>query len=579
MPEVCVKVTIINFTVTLRGLEDQLLVDVVRFERPDLEAKKDALIVSIAGDQRQLKEIEDRILQMLADAKGEILDDENLINSLAASKSTSRAIGERMRDAEVTTKEISEAREHYRPVATRGSILYFVIADLAQIDSMYQFSLQAFSRLYNMRIEKSERADNLLARVRILIDDITRSFYTNVCRGLFEVHKLLYSFSIAVQVARGAGSISPAEWSYFLLGAASVPAGISPAPLPESCREWIAPKAWSALQALDTLPGFHGLVADVTGISRTGWKTWSSSADPASTPLPGRWGHRKSAPGDDVVVHASPEDAAASDSGLTIFQRLLVVRAMRDEKTVQGVREFVRAQLGDSYTTPPPFDLEGAYNDSTSQTPIVFVLSPGADPIDYLLKLAKSKGKAGPGLRMISLGQGQGPIAERMMEGARRTGDWVVLQNCHLAVSWLPRMETLLEAAGSTTGEHPEYRLWLTSMPSASFPVPVLQNSIKLTNEPPRGLRANLMRTFLDVTVKDYDSCSKGREFKKLLFGLAFYHALILERRKFGAIGWNIPYDWMNSDLKTGTMQLRMYLEEQPVVPFETLNAVVGDIT
>jgi dynein heavy chain, axonemal len=108
MPEVCVKVTIINFTVTTSGLEDQLLVDVVRFERPDLEAKKDALIVSIAGDKRQLKEIEDRILQMLADAKGEILDDEDLINSLAASKSTSRAIGERMRDAEVTTKEISE---------------------------------------------------------------------------------------------------------------------------------------------------------------------------------------------------------------------------------------------------------------------------------------------------------------------------------------------------------------------------------------------------------------------------------------------------------------------------------------
>jgi dynein heavy chain, axonemal len=458
-----------------------------------------------------------------------------------------------------------------------------------------------------MRIEKSERSDDLNARVKILIDDITRAFYSNVCRGLFEVHKLLYSFSIAVQVssqtlryfpisckiyctslhcflfwlvqvARGAGSISPAEWSFFLLGAAAVSTG-SVAPLPESCRDWMPPKAWTSLQALDTLPGVHGLLADVTGASSSEWKAWAQGPDPASATLPGRWGTRKAAVGEEALEHDSPEAATASESGLTIFQRLLVLRALRDEKTVQGVREFVRAQLGDSYTTPPPFDLEGAYADSTSQTPIVFVLSPGADPIDYLLKLAKSKGKAGPGLRMISLGQGQGPIAERMMEGARRSGDWVVLQNCHLAVSWLPRMESLLEAAASTTGEHPEYRLWLTSMPSASFPVPVLQNSIKLTNEPPRGLRANLMRTFLDVTVKDYDSCSKSREFKKLLFGLAFYHALILERRKFGAIGWNIPYDWMNSDLKTGTMQLRMYLEEQPVVPFETLNAVVGDIT
>ena len=188
MPEVCIKVTIINFTVTLRGLEDQLLVDVVRFERPDLEQKKDALIVSISADKKALKDIEDRILQMLADSKGDILDDEALINSLGQSKITSNAIGVRMKDAEVTTREISTAREFYRPVATRGSILYFVIAGMAAVDSMYQYSLPAFSRVYNMRIERSTKSEVLDERIAILIDDLTRSFFANVCRGLFEVH-------------------------------------------------------------------------------------------------------------------------------------------------------------------------------------------------------------------------------------------------------------------------------------------------------------------------------------------------------------------------------------------------------
>jgi len=197
----------------------------------------------------------------------------------------------------------------------------------------------------------------------------------------------------------------------------------------------------------------------------------------------------------------------------------------------------------------------------------VFVLSPGEDPIDYLLKLATAKGKGGPGLRIISLGQGQGPVAEKMMEEARVSGDWVVLQNCHLAVSWLPKLEAILERT-SGTNEHEDYRLWLTSMPSPKFPVAILQNSIKLTQEPPRGLKANMSRTFADISEADYESCTKGRAFKKLLFGLAFYHALILERRKFGAIGWNIPYEWMNSDLKTGIMQVRMYLEEQPAIPY-----------
>ena len=88
-------------------------------------------------------------------------------------------------------------------------------------------------------------------------------------------------------------------------------------------------------------------------------------------------------------------------------------------------------------------------------------------------------------------------------------------------------------------------------MPSDKFPVPVLQSGIKLTNEPPKGLKANLLRTFNDIQEKDFESCSKAVEYKKLLFSLAFFHAVILERRKFGAIGWNIPYEWMNSDLET----------------------------
>ena len=126
---------------------------------------------------------------------------------------------------------------------------------------------------------------------------------------------------------------------------------------------------------------------------------------------------------------------------------------------------------------------------------------------------------------------------------------------------------------------HDEYRLWLTSMPSKAFPVSILQMGIKITNEPPQGVKANITRTFVDMTEDEYGSCSKVVTWRKLLYGLAFFNASILERRKFGAIGWNIPYGWMNSDLKTAIMQLRLYLEEQESTPFETLNVMVGDVT
>jgi dynein heavy chain len=199
MPEVCIKVTVINFTVTMKGLEDQLLVDVIKNERPDLEERKDKLVVSIANDQRQLLEIEEQILSMLANASGNILDDEELINALARSKTTSSAINVRLTEAEATTKEINTTREGYRVVATRGSVIYFVVANFALVDPMYQYSLQYYKELVSQRLQKTEKKEVLKDRLALLVADITQSIYFNVCRGLFEKDKLLFAFMMSAK--------------------------------------------------------------------------------------------------------------------------------------------------------------------------------------------------------------------------------------------------------------------------------------------------------------------------------------------------------------------------------------------
>jgi dynein heavy chain len=125
---------------------------------------------------------------------------------------------------------------------------------------------------------------------------------------------------------------------------------------------------------------------------------------------------------------------------------------------------------------------------------------------------------------------------------------------------------------------NPDYRLWLTSMPSNAFPVPVLQGGLKLTNEPPKGLKANMTRSLTDIGEERYEGCSKPREYKKLAFALAYFHAAILERRKYGAIGWNIAYEWMNSDFNTSELNLMMYLDQQPEVPYTALNYLIAKV-
>jgi dynein heavy chain len=558
MPEICIKVTVINFTVTMKGLEDQLLVDVIKNERPDLEERKDKLVVSIANDQRQLLEIEEQILSMLANASGNILDDEELINALARSKTTSTAINTRLMEAENTTKEINATREGYRVVATRGSVIYFVVANLALVDPMYQYSLQYYKELVSQRLQKTEKKEQLQDRLNLLVDDITTSIYTNVCRGLFEKDKLLFSFMISAKIAMAAKVVGETEWVMFMVGAVVKRDIVDKYPMPANvAAAEISERQWQNILMLDNdLMVFTGLREDVEKRPKD-WGAYLACDTPHIDALPGYW-----------------------EAKVNGFQRLLLVRVLREEKVVFAIRRYVEGCIGSYFTESPPFDLEGAYNDSTSVSPLIFILSPGADPTDYLLQLADSKNKGGSGLRIISLGQGQGPIAEKAIDIAQKTGDWVCLQNCHLAVSWLAKLEQVCEKMlNEPDSVDKGFRLWLTSMPSQFFPVPVLQNGIKVTNEPPRGLRANLMRTFNDMTPEEYESCSKPLVFKKMFFATAFFNALILERRKFGAVGWNISYDWMNSDLKAASTQVRMYIEEQFHVPWETLNVSVADIT
>jgi dynein heavy chain len=148
---------------------------------------------------------------------------------------------------------------------------------------------------------------------------------------------------------------------------------------------------------------------------------------------------------------------------------------------------------------------------------------------------------------------------------------WVCLQNCHLAVSWLPTLQNLVEELSLET-THADFRLWLTSCPSDAFPISILEKSVKMTVEPPTGIRANIAMCYTGYDNEWFEDCRRPHEFKKMLFSLCFFHALIRARRKFGPLGWNIPYAFSIPDLKISTDQLRLFLDlETDNIPFKLL--------
>merc|ERR1719181_1971646 len=198
--------------------------------------------------------------------------------------------------------------------------------------------------------------------------------------------------------------------------------------------------------------------------------------------------------------------------------------------------------------------------------------------MNQLRSFASGIGIKGDKLVALSLGQGQDKKAERFIEEGMTSGGWVVLQNCHLFVSWMTKLEKLVEEF-DPANINKDFRLWLTSAPSTDFPVAILQNGVKMINEPPKGLRNNILGSYLTDPVSDmsfFESCDQPRPFRKLLWSLCTFHAIIQDRRNFGPVGWNIPYEFNETDLLICTRQLNIFLNTYDFIPYKALKYLAG---
>ena len=570
-PEVSTKVTLVNFSVKLEGLEAQLLGEVVRQEEPELEAQKAELVVKVAEGKNALVALENSILKSLAEATGSLLEDEALVDTLQVSKKTSEDVIHQLKISEETEGRIDATRQGYKPVATRAAILYFVLNDLSSVDPMYQFSLSSYVDLFNSSIVRSRAAakpeadmdrekgkgkdeetdksanPELEARIRSINNFHTYEVYCYACRGLFERHKLLLSLQICFQTLKQENLIPKEELDFFLRGGQVMDRTSqrqNPAP------DLVDALQWDNICELDKIGAFQGLTTNFEQNLRE-WKSWYLSPSPEAESLPGEW-----------------------DNKLSELQRLLVVRSLRVDRTMSAATNFVSNNLGPQYVEPPPFDLNAVFQSSSPSMPLIFVLSPGVDPTKQVYALAEQLEFS---VGDCSLGQGQAPVATKLINDGLAEGNWVFLANCHLAASWLPSLEKIIEDYCDEKTYHPDFRLWLSSSPTPKFPLTILQRGLKMTTEPPKGLKANLRRLYDLIPESEFERCQEKSKYKKLLFCLAWFHSLLLERRKFLALGWNIPYDFNDADFLICENIIAMYVDEYPEeTPWDAIRYLIA---
>ncbi|KAJ1982313.1 dynein heavy chain [Dimargaris xerosporica] len=563
-PDICSRVTFVNFTVTRGSLQSQCLNRVLKVERPDTDRKRTDL-VKLQGEFRlRLRHLEKSLLQALSTSKGNILDDDNVITTLETLKTEAADVSRKVEETDVVMQEIEHVLALYTPLAQACSAIFFTLEQLNLVHHFYQFSLDFFYDIFHFVLsQKNPRLKGVTdsdQRLQILHTDLFNVTFQRASGSLLHDDHLTLLMLLGVikwrSLADSAQPLGPhqavlpalneIEYNFLLDGAdmsallqrsAGPAATFDPAMLPAEVRACMSDTAITQLKQLLTLPTCGALLDHMQQAPHQ-WVDLLQTTRESPEVVPRFW----------TVQSSDPWTA------VDYLRSLLVTKCLRPDLILTTATRFVEELFDPQLVNGTGVDLARiVQTEVTASTPVALCSVPGHDA-SYLVDSLSAD--LNTRCHSVAMGSIEGyTLADQAIAQAVKSGTWVLLKNVHLAASWLHQLEKKLYGLRP----HPSFRLFLTMETNPKVPVNLLRLSRVLMFEPPPGIKANLQQSLQGIPAK---RLAKGpTERTRLYFLLAWLHAVVIERLRYAPLGWTKVYEFNDADQNCGLATIDIWLD------------------
>lgn len=505
-PDICSRTTFVNFTVTQSSLQTQSLNDVLKSERPDVDQRRSNLVKMQGEFKTHLRGLEKKLLRALNNSRGNILDDDFVIETLETLKKEAGEISKKMAETEGVMAEVETITLQYSTIARACSAVFAVLEQLHHLNHFYQFSLQYFVDIFSSVLYKNpnlQAEKNHTLRGDIILRDLFVTTFQRTSLSLLQRDRITLGLLLA-------------QASPYPMEKGIIDNILDPAIMGNDVSSDL--KSLPVAQdAASRVPFFRPYM---TNVSPTQLNQFCAE-ELAEEFVPVLW----------------TEDSNALDRSL---RSLLLVKLFRLDRFVPAAEKFIAVVFGKGI-----LELHGDLGEIVSQvsptTPIALSSSPGFDAsykVDNLVEKSKSQ------CSNIAMGSAEGAAsADKAIGNAAANGSWVLIKNVHLAPLWLQSLEKRL----NSLKPHSDFHLFLSMESSPKIPVNLLRASRILMYEQPAGIRANMKDSLSSVSDR---AIKPPAEKARLYLLLSFLHAVIQERLRYApTLGWKGCWEFNDSDV------------------------------